>query len=147
MIMAPRFNACNYAVEKHIPLLLKTSEILFVNGDAHSTLFSPVHTCELNSLQTARECFANQMRICVKRATHYLRTTTKPQNWYASRIVYRWFVAFCVMLFRGTRTEKFRFQRKTLGSRRIVCSMVFIEFRKFTIFLAKLVLSWFCSGS
>ncbi len=80
-----------------------------------------------------------------------LQNQDKPWNWYASRIVCRrWFVAFHKTCF--TRRTVFvinskgffvlskevRLRCKTLDNRRIVCSIVFVEFHELTIFSAKL---------
>ncbi len=39
VIMSPRFIACNYETEKHVPLFSKESEILFASGDACGMLY------------------------------------------------------------------------------------------------------------
>ncbi len=87
-------------------------------------------------------------------ANHY-KTRMKPWNWYAPRIVCkRWFLAFCETRFvlfcqangvpmtnsKGffTQTEEVRLRCETLDDQRIVCSMVFVEFRELTIFSVKL---------
>ncbi len=43
VIMASRFIACNYAVENHVPFVLKASKIFFASGNIGSTWFGSQH--------------------------------------------------------------------------------------------------------